>query len=329
MTNRSLVVRCRETVTSKIFAACAVVVALFLIGGAIAPGFLHLSHMMTILGLSAFLGIIALGQTLAVLAGGEGLDLSVGAVVSLSAVIAATVLQGNDANLLIALGAVVLTGLAIGVVNGLGISFFRIPPLVMTLAMASVVSGLGIVYTNGQPTGMASPFLKTVVTGRIGFFPFIVAVWLVIILVSVVLLERTRVGWKLYGVGANELTARLSGVRVNWVKMAAYAFSGLCSSLAGMLLLGYTGTPYLDVGTIYIMPSVVTVIIGGIAMSGGSGSYIGVVVGAIILTTLDSLLVTLRTGAGGRLVIYGLVILVVLTLYSRSLKELFGFRKDA
>ena len=313
---------------NKVVIPSMVVVALFLGGGAISPGFLHLGHIMTIFGLAAFLGLIALGQTLAVLAGGEGLDLSVGAVVSLSAVISAAILQGSDANLFAALGTILAAGLIIGATNGLGIALFRVPPLVMTLAMASVVSGFSIVYTNGQPSGMASPFVKTLVTGRLGWFPLVVGVWILIAVIAVFLLEKSRLGRILYGVGANELTARLSGVRSGAVIAAAYALSGMCSAIAGLLLLGYTGTPYLDIGSMYVMPSVVTVVIGGIAMTGGSGSYVGVAVGAIVLTTLDSLLITLRTGAGGRMVVYGLVILVVLAIYNHSFKALFGYQRE-
>jgi ribose transport system permease protein len=326
----TLLGRMRSAANNKIYVNCVVVLVLFLAGGSISSGFLHVNHIMTILGLAAFLGIVAFGQTLAVLAGGEGLDLSVGAMVSLSSVMAAGILQGKNSfpGLALALGAIFLAGLVVGGINGLGIAFFRIPPLVMTLAMASVVGGFSIVYTNGQPSGMASPFIKTLVTGRLGFFPFVIALWILFIAASVLFLEKSKAGRKLYGVGANEVTARLSGVRTRAVIAAAYAISGLCSSLAGLLLLGYTGTPYLDVGSIYVMPSVVAVVIGGISMAGGSGSYLGVVVGAIVLTTLDSLLVILHMGAGGRMIIFGLVILVVLTLYNHSIKELLGIDRN-
>ena len=207
----TLLGRMRSAANNKIYVNCVVVLALFLAGGSISSGFLHVNHIMTILALAAFLGIIAFGQTLAVLAGGEGLDLSVGAMVSLSSVMAAGILQGKNSipGLVLALGAIILAGLVVGGINGLGIAFFRIPPLVMTLAMASVVGGFSIVYTNGQPSGMASPFIKTLVTGRLGFFPFVIALWILFIAASVLFLEKSKAGRKLYGVRANEVTARL------------------------------------------------------------------------------------------------------------------------
>jgi ribose transport system permease protein len=128
--------------------------------------------------------------------------------------------------------------------------------------------------------------------------------------------RRLKWGKKLFGVGANDITAKLSGVRTRLVRMFAYTLSGIISALAGIFLLGYTEMPYLDIGSIYIMPSVAAVVIGGVSLSGGKGSYLGVIAGAIVLTTLNSILVSLRMGEGGRQIVYGLVILVVLSAYS-------------
>ena len=129
----------RSLVSNKLSVAVTAIVVLFVFGQVLSPGFLSGNHLMSVLRLSVFLGIVALGQALVVMSGGEGIDLSVGSVVSLGVVIASSLLQGKDANLPVALAAAVAAGFAIGIAHGVGISYIGIPPLIMTLAMASVV----------------------------------------------------------------------------------------------------------------------------------------------------------------------------------------------
>jgi len=302
--------------SNKVVIVFLMVVALFILGGIISPGFLEFGHIMNVLSLSSFLGIIALAQTIVILSGNEGLDLSVGAVASLASVMAAKIMQGQNGNLMQAVIIVLFTGFVIGSISGIGISFFKVPALVMTLAMGSVVGGFSLVYTNGQPTGRASKFVVALGSGRLGPFPHILIIWIVVLLFTLAAFRKLKWGKKLYGVGANDVTAQLSGVRTRMLRMFAYSLAGMISALAGIFLLGYTETPYLDIGSVYILPSVAAVVIGGVSLVGGSGNYLGVVAGSIVLTTLNSILVSLRMGEGGRQIVYGLVILVVLSAYS-------------
>ena len=301
---------------NKVFIAFLMAVVLFFLWGIILPGVLKISHIMNVLSLSSFLGIIALGQTIVIISGSEGLDLSVGAVASLGSVMAAKVMQGDNANVLPAVLLVVATGFIIGTISGVGVSFFHVPALVMTLAMGSVVGGFSLVYTNGQPTGRGAELIVSLGSGRLGPFPNILIIWIVVSIIALFCFQRLKWGKKLFGVGANDITAKLSGVRTRLVRMFAYSLSGIISALAGIFLLGYTEMPYLDIGSIYIMPSVAAVVIGGVSLSGGKGSYLGVIAGAVVLTTLNSILVSLRMGQGGRQIVYGLVILVVLSAYT-------------
>ncbi len=309
--------RIRQLMENRVAAAFIMAVLLFLAGGVINRGFLHPDHLMNVLGLSSFLGIVVLAQTLIIISGGEGIDLSVGSIISLSTVMASQIMAGSNGRLLPALIAVLAAGFAIGLVNGAGISFLKIPPLVMTLAMSSVVQGIALVYTGGQPKGRASSLLVAAGSGRSGAVPNILFIWIVIIIAGVLLLESTKTGKIVYGMGANRTTAELSGIRTKRTRFFVYGFSGMISAVAGICLLGYTGTSYLDLGSAYVMPTIAAAVIGGVALSGGTGSYLGAVAGTIVLTTLNSIMVSLKSGEGGRQIVYGAVILIVLTIYSK------------
>ena len=311
----------RSLISNRLAVAVAAVVVLFVFGQALSPGFLSGNHVMSVLRLSVFLGIVALGQCLVVMSGGEGIDLSVGSVVSLGVVIASSLLQGRDANIPAALAAAVAAGFAIGIANGVGISYIGIPPLIMTLAMASVVEGLSLLYTRGYPSGTASKLLETIGNGRIVGVPNVLLLWLLVIVAATLVLFRKRWGAILFGVGANSITAELSGINVRRFRMLVYGICGAISAFAGFMILGYTGTPYLNLGAPYLMSSIAAVAVGGIALAGGSGSYVGAAIGCILLTTLTSILVALQTTEAIRQIVYGGLLFVIVIAYTRRRKE--------
>jgi ribose transport system permease protein len=311
----------RSLASNKLVIAVAAVIVLFVFGEILSPGFLSFNHMMSVVRLSVFLGIVALGQTLVVMAGGEGIDLSVGSVLSLGVVIASSLLAGKDANIPAALAAALAAGFAIGVVNGVGISYVGIPPLIMTLAMASVVEGLSLIYTGGYPKGTAPNLLEVLGNGRILNVPNVILLWIVVIVLATLVLFRKRWGAVLFGVGANSITAELSGIDVKRFRMFVYGICGAISGFAGFLVLGYTGTPYLNLGAPYLMSSIAAVAIGGISLAGGSGSYVGAAIGCILLTTLSSILVALQTTEAVRQIVYGSLLFVIVVAYTRRRKE--------
>lgn len=318
---RAIATSLRTLASHKLTIAVLAVILLFIFGQVISPGFLSFNHLMSVLRLSVFLGVVALGQTLVVMAGGEGIDLSVGSVISFGVVVSSSLLNGKDANIPAALAAAIAAGFAIGLVNGAGISYIGIPPLIMTLAMASVVEGLSLIYTKGYPDGVASPLLEIVGNGRIVGVPNVILLWIVVIVVATLFLFRKRWGAVLFGVGANSLTAELSGINVKRFRMFVYAICGAISASAGFLILGYTGTPYLNLGAPYVMSSIAAVAVGGISLAGGSGSYLGTVIGCILLTTLSSILVALRTTEAVRQIVYGSLLFVIVVAYTRRKRE--------
>ena len=306
---------------SQLAIAVAAIIALFVFGEIISPGFLSFGHLMSVLRLSVFLGIVALGQFLVVMAGGEGIDLSVGSVLSLGVCISSSLLLGKDANIPAALLGTLAAGFGIGIVNGAGISYIGIPPLIMTLAMASVVEGLSLTYTGGYPKGSSPPFLEALGNGRTVGIPNILLLWVVIIVGVTIILFRQRLGAVLFGVGANSVTAELSGINVKRFRMFVYGVSGSIAGLAGFFVLGYTGTPYLNLGAPYLMTSIAAVAIGGVSLSGGSGSYLGAAIGCVLLTTLSSILVALRTTEAMRQIVYGGLVFVIVIAYTRRRRD--------
>jgi ribose transport system permease protein len=311
--------RLRSILTDPLAIAGMSIVALLLIGEAVSPGFARGDQIVRLLVVSAILGVVAAGQSLVVIGGREGIDLSVGAQISLGAVIAGNVMSGaNDAILPAILITVAVTFL-IGLVNGLGVTLLRIPPLVMTLGMMGVVQGGLIVLSRGIPSGNAAPALMSFVNQPLLIgIPGILFVWALIALAMWFLLRRTTFGYALYAMGSNERAAILSGYRVGRLRPLLYGLSGLFAGITGVCVIGYTGNSFISVGDQYVLPSIIAVVIGGISLAGGSGNYFGVILGAIALTLLQSVLTTLQLEFWGRQVIFGVVLLLLMLLYGRA-----------
>ena len=299
--------------------ATLIALGLLVIGQLLSPGFASYGQVVNILRISALLGIIAAAQTLVIISGNEGIDLSVGVLVSLGAVMTAQLTGGSDAMLPAALPVVAFAGLLVGTVSGLGITLLRIPPLVMTLGMAAVVQGYILVFTQGQPKGRVTPLLQTLVSERwVVGIPGLIFVWLVFTVLMLFALSRTGFGRALYALGTNREAARLSGLSVGRMTVLVYALAGLIAVFGGVVLLGHTNTAYLDIGSRYLLPSIAAVVVGGTTLTGGRGGYLGTVVGAIVLSILEALLVTLNIQEFGRQIIYGLTLIVLLTAYGRQ-----------
>lgn len=301
--------------------ALAILASLVLlaIGEALSPGFAQGQQIMRLLTVAALLGIVAAGQNLVILGGREGIDLSVGAMVSWGAVLAGNAMQGSDGAILWGLAMAVAVPTLIGVVNGLGVTALRIPPLVMTLGMTAVLQGGLVVYSQGVPSGRAAPALGAFVNQPLFLgVPGIVFVWLAIGLIMAWLLTRTSLGQAIYAIGSNERAARLVGLPVAGIRVALYAFSGFFAGLAGFLLIGYTGTSFISVGDQYVLPAIIAVVIGGTSLAGGSGHYWGTMAGAVALTILQSVLITLNMDFWARQMVFGATLLGLMLLYGRQ-----------
>jgi ribose transport system permease protein len=299
--------------------AVLAIFALLAAGELLSPGFASAKQIVTLLTIAALLGVVAAGQNLVILSGREGIDLSVGGLISFGAFLAGNVMQQSDANLVPALALALGSTFLIGLASGIGITLVRIPPLVMTLGMLGLVQGGLVLLTRGIPSGRAAPFLSHLVTepALLGL-PGIVFVWLAIGVALELLLRRTTFGFKIYAIGSNEAAAALAGVPVRWTRAMAFGLSGLFSGLTGVLLLGYTGNVFVGAGDQYMLPSIIAVVIGGTSLAGGTGGYVGTMAGAVLLVLLQSILTTLSIPPFGRQVIYGATLLVLMLVYGRQ-----------
>ena len=297
-----------------------VIVAMFLLGDMVSHGFASPVHIGNILRTASFLGIVSIGQTLAILT--AGIDLSVGPLITLGNVFVCMFANGVNLNTFWAIPAVILLGGLFGASNGVGITYLKISPLVMTLAIGSLVTGVTLIFSQGAPTGLASPLLRFLGVGNVlSGLPVIVIIWAILSVLCILFLHQTTFGRRIYYTGANERAAFLSGTRVHIVKIAVYAISGASAALSGALMAGYTQTAFLGIGNEYTMWSITAVVIGGTSLTGGKGSYVGTIAGAIILILLESLLTVMKMPEAGRRIANGLIILIMISIYFRQRKQ--------
>lgn len=309
-------------ITSRIgppLIALILAVILFFAGGLIRSGFVSYSQAINIVRLASFLGIIAAGQTVVIISGGEGIDLSVGAVVTLSAILVYRYSDGQNLLILPSLGLALAVGAFVGSVNGLGIAFLGIPPLIMTLAMAGVVEGLILVVTQGQFIGDVPPAMTAYISNPLIFrMPGVIFLWMLLALGMWLLLERTAFGKNLFAIGVNRTTARLSGVGVDLTVILAYALSGLLAAFGGFTVLAFAQNVFLRLGDRYLFPSIAAVVVGGTILAGGKGSYFGTISGALVLTLITSLLTAMQLPEAYRQIILGVTLLVLISVYGRQ-----------
>jgi ribose transport system permease protein len=309
--------------------AVLLAVGLFLLSGFLPNGFgsnpeVAVPQALTIIRIAVFLGIIAAGQTLVIIGGGEGIDLSIGAIVTLTAIITYSIVNGKNENVLPALLAVLVVGAAIGFLNGAGITFLKISPLVMTLGMAGLISGLILVITQGNVSGSVAPAMTQLIARPVFLgIPGAIVIWIVFGLLMWLLLERTAFGKNLFAIGTNRVTARLSGVNVTRMVLSTYALAGLLAGLGGFLVVGNTGVVHIRIGDPFLFPSIAAVAVGGTLLSGGKGSYWGTMAGALVLTLITSLLTTMQMPESVRRMVLGAMLLLMVSIYGRQR----GFRQ--
>jgi ribose transport system permease protein len=287
--------------------AAIVVLTVWIVGGHIAVG----AYLNSLLVLSVFPAVLALGQGAVVISG--GLDLSMPALITFSGVLLASWSDGSDLAALWSVPAVCVVATGIGALNGIGVALFRIHPLIMTLAMNGIIQGIALGYTGGTPRGIASPTLRWLMTSKTiaGATPIIIGLVLFVIFATVIL-TRTTYGRFLYATGSNSTAALFSGVPVPTTIIKTFALSGFCSALVGIMLVGFSGQAFNDMGDPYLLTTIAVVVIGGTAMTGGRGHYLGMFGGALLITALSTFLSGLLLTTATRNIIYGLVILAAI-----------------
>jgi ribose transport system permease protein len=265
---------------------------------------------------------LSIGMTMIILSG--GIDLSVGAILGLSGAMAAGVLKNGIAvpqfDVLLqftvfgAIAVALLTGLLLGLINGVVITRFRVPPFVATLGMLSIARGLTMLWTGGFPvTGLGQSFAVIGTGVQLGI-PM--PVWISAALAGIffVVVRKTRFGRYLYAVGGNERAALLTGLPVNRIKIVVYALGGLLAAAAGLIVTARLDSAQPNAGLGYELDSIAAVVIGGTSLSGGRGSILGSVLGCLIIGVLNNGLFLLDVSPFWQQVVKGLVILVAVAI---------------
>ncbi len=279
------------------------VVTFAMFGSRLTPG----AYSNALVVLSSFTAVLALGQGAVVISG--GLDLSMPAIITFSGILLAALSRGSDAAAVWVLPTVLGFGIVCGALNGVGVVALGIDPLIMTLAMNGILQGFALVYSNGTPAGTAPPSISWLMTGKIaGMTPVVLALACFVVLATL-LLSRTTFGRRLLAVGNSRTVALYSGVPVERTLVATFALSGFCSALVGIMLVGFTGQAFNDMGDPYLLSAIAVVLIGGTLMTGGRGHYLGMFGGALLLTALTMILNGLAMPASARDIIFGSVIL--------------------
>jgi ribose transport system permease protein len=288
-----------------LIAACTIVKSSYLSG----------NQAGAILRYAAPLAIMAGGQTLVMLT--AGIDLSVGATATAAAyVMAGQASHGTVSAILYGLA----VGLVVGVVNGVGVGVFKVQPLIMTLGIAGVITGLltvraAVNRTAGQDV---PPFVRKVGgESLVGFVPNSLLLWIAVSAILLLVLRRSGYGRMLYAYGDNPMAMRLAGLRAWQLLIATYALCGVLAAIAGMLLAGLLNAADLGLADSFLLPSVAAVVLGGTSLFGGVGTYSGTIMGALILTVLDSLLTLVNADDSVRQILYGMIILALAALYAR------------
>lgn len=294
------------------------IVALLLVGSLYSPSFLSPEYLLQQLKVASFLGVIATGMMLVILLG--QIDLSVPWVVAMGGMMATAMAAYGAAGELLAIPFGILCGVVVGLVNGIGVAYLRIPSMIITLATNAVAQGLMVVHTGGfSPQDAASDAMRFLATGFIiPDVPNAVIVWAIVGAAAVFLLTRTTVGRAIYGIGNQERAAYLSGIGPQRVVMLVFAIAGGLSAFGGVLLAGYASKAAQAMGDPYLLPSIAAVVLGGTSILGGRGTYLGTVAGVILITLLQSILSVMQMPEAGRQIIYGVVIVAMLLLYGRE-----------
>ena len=275
------------------------------------------TNMINILKQASINGILATGMMFVIISG--GIDLSVGSIVALSGVIAASFAHPGEYPLYIPIILSISAGAVAGLLNGIGVAYGNIPAFIVTLGSMTIVRGLALITSNGQPVfGVTKEFENIAGGFFLEFVPHLVIFFLVVTAICAFILTKTVFGRRVYAVGGNETAAKVSGINVEQIKIAVYTLSGFLAGLAGLLLASriVSGNP--TSGQAYELDAIAATIIGGVSMSGGAGKWYGTVIGALLIAVIGNGLDILNVSSHFQLLIKGSIIIIAVLLDTKG-----------
>ena len=275
------------------------------------------ANLVNILKQASINGILAMGMMFVIVSG--GIDLSVGSIVALTGVIAATFAHPGEYPLVVPIILAAVIGALVGCFNGVSVAYGNIPPFIVTLGTMTIIRGVALIAANGQPVFNVTKSFETIAGGFVwNAIPHLVVYFLVVAAICAFVLTRTVFGRRVYAIGGNETAARVSGINTNLIKVAVYTISGFLAGLAGLLLSSrlVSGNP--TSGQAYELDAIAAVIIGGVSMSGGAGKWYGTVIGALLIAVIGNGLDILNVSSHFQLIIKGSIIIVAVLLDMKS-----------
>ena len=270
------------------------------------PYFFTAQNIIIVLRQVSINGILAIGVTFVIIAG--GIDLSLGSVLALTGVVAASFAHPGTYALVVPVMLGILTGVIIGAINGLTITLGKVAPFIVTLGMMTIARGLALVWSDGRPVTNLSPAFNYIGGGDLLHIPVPILLFVLVIIVSAVILNYTRIGRYIYAVGGNENAARASGIRVSGVKLFAYIMCSGLAGLAGIILASRITTGQPNAGIAYELDAIAAVVIGGTSLLGGRGSIAGTVIGVLIIGVINNGLDLLNVTSYYQQIIKGVII---------------------
>jgi len=291
----------------------SILLLLFIISSFSSDIFLTSRNIHNMLRQGVILGLVCIGQTFVIL--GAGLDLSVGSVISLTSCLTTGLIMGRDSMAIPVVILVLIIALAIGFLNGFIITRTGVPPLIVTLGTMTIIQGSVLLYTD-CPYGELCNSLRFIAWGKIGFITYPVLLLAIAFIAGSFVLNKTTFGRNIYAVGGNEETARLSGIKTDWVKIRTYMLCSFTAALAGLMMACRMGMGDPVAGEPFMLDSLVPVLIGGTALTGGKGGLMGTLAGLFILTILNNILNLLDVSSYVQWVIQGSIIIVSVIFYS-------------
>lgn len=276
------------------------------------PNFLNQYNLGIVVRQASFVALVALGQTLVLITG--GIDLSVGSVAGLSSILGAIIMTSTPINPYLAALIAILLGMIFGIINGVFISKIGLNPFIVTLATGEAFAGIILVITRGYPVLGIPPSFRYLGQGMVGPVPVPVVILILIAIVLAYILKNTPFGRYIYAIGGNEDAAKLVGIRVDKIKISVYALSGMLAALAGIIFVSRANAGQCTIGASWLMPSVTAAIIGGTSLSGGEGTILGTLIGAILMGVLANGIVLLNVSSYWERVIIGVVVLVAVII---------------
>ena len=275
------------------------------------PSFITPSNLVNILKQASINGILAFGMMFVIISG--GFDMSVGSTVAFSGILAAMLGQGNNP-LVLALGAALLAGLGVGLINGVGVAVGELPPFIMTLGTMTAVRGLALLASNGKPViGMSEPY-KAIAAGSIAGIPMLAIFLIIVIIICSFVLAKTVYGRRVYACGGNLQAAKVAGINTTAIRISTFAIAGFLAGLCGFLMTSRVTIGQPTAAESYEMDAITACVVGGVSMTGGVGKPWGVVVGTLLITVIANGLDILGVSSHWHKIVKGLIIVLAVLI---------------